>query len=159
MSPMIATKNDLPEPVRSEVVGLLNSSLADTTHLAMQAKQAHWNVKGPHFLQLHELFDKLYDEATEWVDLVAERAVQLGGVAEGRLEQVSKRTRLPSYALGAADGHKHLEAILTSLGGFAKSARESIAACDKLGDADTADLFTEISRAADKILWMVEAHL
>jgi starvation-inducible DNA-binding protein len=159
MSKSYPTKIDLSAAVRGKVIDLLGANLVDAIHLALQAKQAHWNVKGPAFFPLHELFDKLYDEASEWSDLLAERVVQFGGVADGTLKTVAADSRLPGYKLDLADGRDHLEAITTSLAGFGKSAREAIDIAAGAGDAGTADLFTEISRAADKILWLLEAHL
>jgi len=153
------TRNDLREEVRGPMVELLNAQLADAIHLAMQAKQAHWNVKGPHFAQLHELFDQAYAQATGWVDLVAERAVQLGGAAEGTLAAVHGRTRLPAYDEGLVAGQAHVEALTQSLANLAASTRAAVDQADEAGDKGTADLFTEVSREADKLLWMLEAHL
>ena len=153
------TKNDLPKKTRKAVVGLLNDNLADAIHLTLQAKQAHWNVKGPGFYPLHELFDKLYDEAGDWADLLAERAVQLGGIAEGTLAEVSKSTRLQAYPPTLAAGRAHLEALIDSLSGFARTVRAAAGKAGESGDSDTEDLFTEISRGADKMLWFLEAHL
>ncbi len=159
MTTIHPTRNDLPEKARLAVLPLLNAQLADGIDLALQAKQAHWNVKGPHFLPLHELFDKLYDEAAEWNDLVAERAVQLGGTAEGTLQLVSGNTRLDPYKVELTSGRDHLEALSDALSSYARTVREAIDASAGAGDADTADVFTEISRAADKMLWFLESHL
>jgi starvation-inducible DNA-binding protein len=159
MTMMNPTRNDLPENVRLEVIALLNDTLADGIDLALQAKHAHWNVKGPHFFQLHELFDKLYEEATEWNDLAAERAAQLGGVAEGTLQRVSGRTRLGPYKVDLTSGRDHLEALSESLSTYVRSTRKSIDVSAAAGDAGTADLFTEITREADKMLWFLDSHL
>lgn len=159
MSNTHPTRNDLPETTRREMIALLNAHLADGIDLALQAKQAHWNVKGPHFLTLHELFDKLYAEAAEWNDLVAERAVQLGGTAEGTLQVVAGNTRLSPYKVELSSGRDHLEALTDVLSVYGKCARESIDAASRAGDADTADIFTEISRGSDKMLWFIESHL
>ncbi len=156
---MFKTKNDLPEATRVKVIELLNARLADCKDLQTQVKQAHWNVKGPHFIGLHELFDKINEEVDEYVDEIAERAVQLGGVAEGTARVVAKRSTLPEYPLNIADGHSHVDALSTVLAVFAKGARKAIDDSDALGDKDTADLFTEVSRGIDKWLWFVEAHL
>lgn len=153
------TKIDLPERTRKPVIELLNANLANAIDLALQSKQAHWNVKGPDFIQLHELFDQVYAEATAWVDLIAERAVILGGVAEGPLENVAKKTQLPPYGLELSSGKEHVDALSRALSVFGKSIRAAIEASEGHGDMDTADLFTEVSRGADKMLWFVEAHL
>jgi starvation-inducible DNA-binding protein len=159
MSRIGRTHNDLPEGTRKQMVSLLNIHLADGTDLGLQAKQAHWNVKGPNFFSLHELFDKLYEEASGWNDLVAERAVQLGGIAEGTLQSAVQGTRLRPYGIELTSGKEHLEALSSSLAAYGRTAREAIDVAARAGDADTADLFTEISRAADKMLWFLESHL
>jgi starvation-inducible DNA-binding protein len=156
---MFKTKNDLPETTRIKVIELLNARLADCKDLQTQIKQAHWNVKGPHFIGLHELFDKINEEVDEYVDEIAERAVQLGGVAEGTARVVAKRSTLPEYPLNIADGRSHVDALSSALAAFGKGARKAIDDTDELGDKDTADLFTEVSRGIDKWLWFVEAHL
>ena len=156
---MFKTKNDLSEASRAKVVELLNARLADCIDLLTQAKQAHWNVKGPHFIGLHELFDKVYAAVGEYVDEIAERAVQLGGVALGTARAVAKQSTLAEYPATAVDGRSHVDALSTALASFGKSARKAIEMADELGDLDTADLFTEVSRGIDKWLWFVEAHL
>ena len=155
---MYETENDIPEQRRSELNGLMNQQLANAVDLQTQMKQAHWNVKGPHFIGLHELFDQI-DEAVEgYVDLIAERIVQLGGIAEGTARVAAERSRLEEYPLDIADGHSHVEAVAKALSTFGHEARKTIDAADELGDADTADIFTEVSRGIDKWLWFVEAH-
>ncbi len=156
---MYSTKNDISEGTRVKLVELLNARLADGIDLMLQGKQAHWNVKGPNFIALHELFDKLVEDAEEYVDSIAERAVQLGGTAEGTIASVGGRTKLPLYDLKLSTGRDHVEALSTSLAVFGRSIRTAIAEATKLDDADTADLFTEISRGVDKYLWFLEAHL
>lgn len=156
---MNLTKNNLPEATRTEVIGLLNDALADTIDLFNQVKQAHWNVKGMSFIALHELFDDVAEHVEEWSDDLAERAVQLGGQAEGTSQIVAKRTTLPAYDLALSDGLDHVMAIATALSTYGAMVRTGIDKADKLGDKDTADLFTEISRGADKDLWFVEAHM
>ncbi len=153
------TRIDLAEGPRREMIGILNAQLADGIHLALAAKQAHWNVKGPHFVPLHELFDKLYDQASGWTDDLAERAVQLGGTAEGTLEVVGKHTRLETYDVALHSGDGHLRALSDRIAAFGRSIRAAIDAASRAGDQGTADLFTEISREADKTLWFFEAHL
>ena len=156
---MFKTKNDLPEATRVKAVELLNARLADCKDLQTQVKQAHWNVKGPNFISLHLLFDKINDDVEDYVDEIAERAVQIGGVAEGTARMVAKRSSLTEYPASAVDGRSHVEALSSALAAFGKSARKAIGEADDLGDLDTADLFTEVSRRIDKWLWFVEAHL
>jgi starvation-inducible DNA-binding protein len=156
---MYPTKNDLPETSRSKLIELLNARLADAIDLQTQCKQAHWNVKGPNFIALHELFDKVNEDVEEYVDSIAERAVQLGGTAEGTARSVAKRSTLTEYPAKGANGRDHVEALSSALASFGHLARHAIDQSNELKDADTADLFTEISRGVDKWLWFVEAHL
>jgi starvation-inducible DNA-binding protein len=155
---MYETENDLPKTTRRELNALINQRLADVIDLQTQLKQAHWNVKGPQFIGLHELFDKIAEGVEEYVDMIAERIVQLGGIAEGTLRVSAGRSRLDEYPLAIADGAAHVEAVARALSTFGREARMTIDETDKLGDADTADLFTDISRGIDKWLWFVEAH-
>jgi starvation-inducible DNA-binding protein len=152
------TKNDLPEASRSEAIRLLNERLADCIDLQTQCKQAHWNVKGPTFIALHKLFDEINEAVEEYVDLLAERAVQLGGVAEGTARVVSERSRLDVYPLVLSSGHDHVEALSGALATFGRTVRLGIEEMNDLSDADSADILTEISRGVDKWLWFVEAH-
>jgi len=152
------TKNDLPKEARSAVIDVLDARLADAVDLQTQMKQAHWNVKGPTFISLHELFDKINEDVEDYVDDLAERVVQLGGVAHGTARQAAARSTLSEYP-AVRDGHQHVEAVSSALAAFGKSVRAAIDETDKLGDKDSADLFTEISRGVDKWLWFVEAHL
>jgi starvation-inducible DNA-binding protein len=153
------TSVDIPEAKRTALIALLNQHVANLLALYSQSKHAHWNVKGSDFIQLHELFDDLAANLLEHLDDTAERAVQLGGVALGTIKNATETASLPHYPLEAVDGHSHLEALSKSYGFYANLARAAIGEANKLDDADTADLFTEISRAIDKHLWFLEAHL
>lgn len=156
---MYPTKNDLPEAARTKLCELLNSRLADAIDLGLQAKQAHWNVKGPSFYALHKLFDEIAADVSGHVDELAERIAQLGGIAEGTVGAVKKRTGLGEYPLAIAEGREHLEALRSALATFAAATRKSIDEATEARDSDTSDLFTEVSRDADKHLWLVESHL
>lgn len=156
---MHKTRIDLPAKARARLIELLNARLAEAVDLQLQAKQAHWNVKGPSFIALHELFDRIAGEIGGHVDDMAERITALGGVAEGTLQAVAGRSRLEAYPLDVTDGRAHVDALAASLAVFARSVRKAIDESGKAGDADTSDLFTGISRSADKSLWLLEAHL
>jgi len=156
---MYKTKIDLSEKVRRNVITILNERLADAIDLQSQVKHAHWNVKGPNFIALHELFDKISDALLEQVDDIAERATALGGTAEGTVAVASKRSKLKNYPLSITAGKDHLLYLATQLSAYGKTVRAAIDDTAKLGDADTADLFTGISRDVDKHLWFIEAHL
>ncbi len=155
---LFPTKNDLPESTRVEVIPLLNQRLAECIDLQLQCKQAHWNVKGPSFIGLHKLFDEVYEAVEGYVDSIAERIVQLGGIAEGTVGAVEGRSALVDYPLTLATGAEHVAALSDALSGFARAARVGIEEMQELKDADSADLLTEISRGVDKWLWFVEAH-
>jgi starvation-inducible DNA-binding protein len=152
------TKNGLPDGLREKMIGLLNQQLADVIDLGLQAKQAHWNVKGPNFIGLHELFDKVAEGVEDFTDSIAERSVELGGIARGTLQSVAKDSRLIPYPLDLSTGMEHVAALSSALAVFGSSVRAAIDAAAQAGDADTADLLTEVSRGIDKLLWFVEAH-
>jgi starvation-inducible DNA-binding protein len=152
------TRNDLPAVARAEISDLLNQRLADCIDLQTQCKQAHWNVKGPSFIALHKLFDEINEEVEEYVDLLAERVVQLGGIAEGTARVVAERSSLDVYPLVDSGGPQHVESLSIALAGFGRSVRLGIEEMNELGDADGADILTQISRGIDKALWFVEAH-
>ncbi|HSZ07070.1 MAG TPA: DNA starvation/stationary phase protection protein Dps [Steroidobacteraceae bacterium] len=156
---MYKTKIDLSEKVRRNVIVILNDRLAYAIDLQSQIKQAHWNVKGPNFIALHELFDKLSDVVLEQIDEIAERVTSLGGTAEGTVAVAAKRSKLKNYPLSITAGKDHLFYLSTQMSVYGKTVREAITDTDELGDADTADLFTGISRDVDKYLWFLEAHL
>jgi starvation-inducible DNA-binding protein len=153
------TRNDLPAAARAKVAALLNQSLALALDTQLAAKQAHWNVKGPQFIALHELFDKVHGVIVEAVDELAERCVQLGGQAQGTLQAVAKASTLKPYPAHISAGVDHVRALSDRLAAFGAHLRRNIDASAGLGDMDTADLYTELSREADKYLWFVEAHL
>lgn len=153
------TRIDLSPEVRQRVITLLNQNLADTLDLQLQAKQAHWNVKGCSFIALHELFDKVAEVAREGADELAERVTALAGTAEGTLQVLAQRSRLSPYPLDIYRGRDHVSRLADSIAAVAKNVRAAIDESNKLGDQATADLFTEISRELDKHLWFVEAHI
>ncbi|HUG63928.1 MAG TPA: DNA starvation/stationary phase protection protein Dps [Gaiellaceae bacterium] len=153
------TRIDIPEDARGKLVDLLNARLADSFDLYSQLKQAHWNVKGPDFIQLHTLYDDIAESVLEFVDEIAERATALGGLALGTARMASEATTLDEYPSGAVAGQDTAVVVADRLAAFGASVRSAIDESDELGDMDTADLFTEVSRAIDKHLWFVEAHL
>jgi starvation-inducible DNA-binding protein len=157
--PLYATRIDLSAETRAQVIGLLNQTLALTLDLKTQVKQAHWNVKGLDFYQLHKLFDELAGELEAFVDLVAERVTALGGLALGTARIAAQMSTLPEYPFDIVDGKDHVIALADRYAIYAKLVRQGITKTDELGDADTADLYTEVSRAIDKRLWFLEAHL
>ncbi len=158
-SKLFPTAVQIPENKRLEVIDLLNARLADAVDLKTQAKQAHWNVKGPQFQQLHELFDEVAAHADEASDLLAERVTALGGIALGTVRIVAATSSLKEYDLNATKGEAHVRALAAQVAAVGNASRKAIDQSDALGEKATADLFTEIVRQADKDLWFLEAHL
>ena len=156
------SKIDLPQDTRRQIIDLLNARLADAVNLSTQMKQAHWNVKGPSFIALHELFDAIHADTLTQVDDLAERITTLGGTALGTVAVAAAESDLPEYPLDIHSGSDHVEAVSVSLAAFGAAMRAAmraaIATAGDAGDADTEDLCVEISRAVDKNLWLDEAH-
>lgn len=152
------TKIDIAKETREKLIGILGQRLADGTDLKSQAKQAHWNVKGANFIALHELFDRVATELDPIVDDIAERITTLGGTALGTVRVAAQSSTLSEYPLEITDGAAHVDALSNALADFGKKVRSDIDETDALGDRDTADLFTGVSRSIDKLLWFVEAH-
>jgi starvation-inducible DNA-binding protein len=156
---MFDTRNDLPAGTRTRSIELLNARLADAIDLGTQIKHAHWNVKGPSFIALHELFDQIAESVEDQIDTIAERVTALGGTARGTLALVARNTSLKPYPDEIVDGAAHVDALSSVLADFAQKVRAAIEESAKFGDAGTSDLFTGVSRETDKSLWFLEAHL
>ncbi len=153
---MSRKNNVLPEEQQAKLIDLLNRRLADAIDLQLQSRQAYWNVKGPNFMSLRNLFDKIAEGVEEDANLIAERIVQLGGMAKGTAHAVAERTSLDGYRLATADGNGHIDALSMTLTDFGRHVRYASVQVAELQDADTADIFTEIARGIDKWLWFVE---
>ncbi len=153
------TSIDIPKKSRKDIIDILNVDLAATSDLYTQIKQAHWNVKGVNFHQLHILFDELAEGIQEFVDTIAERATALGGYAMGTARMAAKNSYLPEYQCQTSDGMDHVRELVKAYSLYARRVREMIDSTAELGDQSTSDLYTEISRTADKHLWLLEAHL
>jgi len=153
-----STKNDLSTNTRQAIATLLQARLVDAIDLGMQTKQAHWTVKGPSFIALHELFDQLYGTVSEHVDTIAERIAMLGGTPQGTAQVVSQSTELEAYPLDISNGSDHVDALSSAYAAFGKRVRAAMAEAGDIGDEDTVDLLTGVSRDIDKSLWFIEAH-
>lgn len=154
-----ATHVGLGAHVRDPMVALLNQQLADTVDLYSQTKQAHWNIKGAQFFQLHLLFDKLAGEVEGYVDVIAERAAALGGTALGTSRMAAAASRLAEFPSGPHDGSACVTALAARFAQVGTTTRAAIEQATTRGDAGTADLFTQLSRGLDLSLWFLEAHL
>jgi starvation-inducible DNA-binding protein len=153
------TRNATDSNAKRVSIETLNARLADGIDLALAIKQAHWNLKGPQFIGIHEMLDGFRDEIDDLNDKVAERAVQLGGTAFGTSQVVAERSKLTAYPTDVYAIADHLAALIDRYASYANAVRENIDETDEAGDAGTADLFTEVSRAVDKQLWFLEAHV
>jgi starvation-inducible DNA-binding protein len=153
---MSRQKDTQPNEQQAKLIEILNRRLADAIDLQLQSRQAYWNVKGPHFMALHGLFDKVAQGVEEYANQIAEHIVRLGGMAEGTAHAVARRTSLDEYVLATADGQGHINALATTLTSFGKHVRYASEQASELKDADTADLFTDIAQGIDKWLWFVE---
>jgi starvation-inducible DNA-binding protein len=156
---MHRTQNDLASNSKQVSIGLLNARLADGIDLALLTKQAHWNIKGPQFIALHEMIDGFRTEIDLHVDTMAERVVQLGGTALGTTQDVAKASTLAPYPTNIYASKDHLAALIERYAAAANLVRKGIDQAAEAGDADTADIFTGYSRALDKSLWFLEAHV
>lgn len=150
---------DIPAATREQLIEILNTTLASSLDLKTQVKQAHWNVKGKDFYQLHEMFDEIAGELEEFIDMFAERITALAGLAKGTARVAAQNSILPEYPFDILEGMDHVTALADRFAPYAKHLREAIAKSADLGDADTSDLYTEVSRTIDKRLWFLEAHL
>jgi starvation-inducible DNA-binding protein len=149
----------LESNTKTAMIDLLNARLADAIDLALVTKQAHWNLRGPTFIAVHELLDQLRDDIDEHVDIIAERVAQLDGIALGMLQAVSKASKLAPYPTDIRKVSDHVGALVERYAAVSKSTREGIDTADEAGDADTADIFTAFSRTLDKDLWFLKSHL
>jgi len=156
---MYATGIDLSETKRVQLIELSNACLAEAVDLQLHCKHAHWNVKGPNFIALHQLFDQVNESVEDYIDLIAERAVQLGGIANSTAHVGTPWAHIPENDPQSPSERDYVQSLSGALASFGRIAREAIGKSNELGDAVSADIFTEISRGVDKWLWMVEAHL
>lgn len=153
------TRIDIPEEQRAKVVALMNARLAESIDLSLAIKQAHWNLKGLQFIGVHEMLDGFRTGIDAHVDEIAERLVQLGGTAHGTAQDVSSNTSLNAYPSDIHRVEEHLKALADHYAGVANAVRQSISETDELGDDDTSDLLTGVSRTLDSNLWFLEAHM
>ncbi len=153
------TRIDIPQEKRAVLIEGLNQTLANTSDLYSQVKQAHWNVKGQEFYQLHLLFDEIAEEIEPFVDLLAERVTLLGGYATGTARMAAENSELPEYPTEAIEGRDHIEALVERFAMYCPKIRAGSEEADEIGDPATADLYNDIARVADKRLWFLEAHI
>ena len=150
---------DLKANAKSAVIDVLNARLADAIDLALITKQAHWNLKGPNFIAVHEMLDPMRAAIDNHVDIIAERIAQLDGIALGTSQVVAKATKLAAYPTDIRESTEHLAALAERYAALANQVREDIDTTDEAGDADAADILSAFSRELDKNLWFIKSHL
>jgi starvation-inducible DNA-binding protein len=153
------TRIDLPPEIRLDVIKMLNQTLAYTIDLRSHVKQACWNVKGKDFVPLHTLFTKIAAELDAYADLAAERIAVLGGVVMGTARTAALLSKLTEYPAALVEGADHMMALVERFAHYATVMRNGIALAADVEDAGSAAVYTDISRGADKQLWILEAHL
>ena len=156
---MAVNLQGLSDNARKTAISELNARLADALALGMAMKQAHWNLKGKNFIAVHELFDTVYANNQEHVDLMAERVQILDGVAVGTAEEVAKKSSLDPYPTDLTKSEDHIKAVCDRMRDHGAKLRKGIDTAEEAGDANTADLLTAASRTADRDLWFLESHL
>lgn len=153
------TQNSLREESRSRMITLLNQHLADTFDLYSQTKQAHWNVKGPQFYQLHEMYDDLAEMVFPYVDMIAERVTALGGVAMGTARMAAASSRLPEMPSGGIEDAQSVEELAQRYARLGATVRSAIDEAAQAGDQGTSDIFIDMVRDLDKALYFLEGHI
>jgi starvation-inducible DNA-binding protein len=149
---------ELNQDVRTQMVDLLNANVSNAIALTLAVKQAHWNLKGHGFIGVHELLDDVADRLREGGDLMAERAVILGGFAKGTAEVVAETSSMDAYPTDISAIDAHVAALKERFMFVGGEVRKGIATAGEAGDEDTADILTEVSRALDKDAWFIGAN-
>jgi starvation-inducible DNA-binding protein len=158
-TPTRTTRIGLDPNVRDQMAALLNQQLANAFDLYSQAKQAHWNVKGMHFIALHKLFDDIAEEVLESVDDLAERVTALGAEALGTARMAAQHSTLAEFPSELASAEAFVEALAERLAAYANGTRRAADVAAEVGDQATNDLLVSITREMDKLLYFLEAHL
>jgi starvation-inducible DNA-binding protein len=160
MQTITTTSRSIPGVDVGPGVGLvvrLNQNLVGLTDLATAYKQAHWNVVGIDFAQLHVVFDQLADQTRDFVDLIAERAVAIGGVARGTIQAAVEHSTLPAFPLEERDEVRLLEELVRRTDVLAADLRGTTD--ESAADAATQDIYIEVVRGIEKQRWTLQSHL
>ncbi|MBA3542227.1 MAG: DNA starvation/stationary phase protection protein Dps [Deltaproteobacteria bacterium] len=156
---MYKSPSHLPEAARTAIARTLNQRLADGLDLHSQIKVAHWNIKGPQFPALHPLFEEFAIQLAVHNDALAERAVTLGGIANGTARHVAKASRLPEYPADTVRDLDHVKLLAERIESYLAGVHESRGVAEKAGDIDTVDLLTAVVTEFEKNAWFLRATL
>jgi starvation-inducible DNA-binding protein len=150
----------LPESACRQSVENLNQLLADTMTLRDLYKKHHWQVAGPTFLLLHELFDRHYKEQEALVDLIAERIQTLGGVSVAVAHDVAETTLIPRPPKGREEVPVQISRLLHAHEIVIEEARAMARLAAETDDQGTNDLLvSDVIRQNEKQVWFVAAHV
>ena len=149
----------LKPEIRQKMIPMLNQHLADLFDLMSQTKQAHWNVKGPHFHALHLLFDTFAEGLEKYVAVVAERITAIAGYANGTVRMAAANSKIKEFPGDILAGKDMLKALVERYAAVGNGVREGIDTSEKAGDMATSDMLIDVQRDLDQWLWFLEAHL
>lgn len=151
------TANDTPAKQKKDTVKILNHLLAEFLDLALITKQAHWNLRGPAFIAVHEMLDPFNDKLLDYADTIAERIVQLGAVPYGTAQMIVHGSELAEYPTNIVTIEDHLEEVHDRYAIVANTVRKIVE--EQLADQGTLNFLTDASNDLDKYLWFIEAHM
>ena len=151
---------DITDKHLKEFSVLLNTLLADEYILYTKTRNAHWNIQGPNFIELHKFFESQYDALDIIIDDVAERVRALGHFALGSLKDFSAITRLSEHEQDFTDQKHIIQTLLNDHEALIRSLRKDILiTAEEHRDLGTADFLTGLMEQHEKMSWMLRAYL
>ena len=150
----------LSEEQRQGVVELLNKDLADAYLILVKTKKYHWDVVGPQFRSLHQIWEEQYLALTETIDSVAERVRQLGGYPIGTMEGFLKIASLKEHAGNVPIATEMVARLVDDHEQIIRNLREHIDQCsENFHDEGTADFLTGIMEGHEQMAWMLRSFI
>jgi starvation-inducible DNA-binding protein len=147
----------IPQPIATGVADALRPVVINCQALVIEAKQAHWHVRGANFIGIHKLLDKLVDNALEYADLAAERIIALGYPVNANLTEVQAGSTLPPITPGFVDSATLIPEVLAQIDAALETVRAAVETLDEI-DQVSQDVVIEIARGLDKDRWFLFAH-